>query len=420
MADAAVIAGRRAEPVTTESPAGALALTAGVLVLLAVLLLAPLVAVFAEALREGWGAAFATLSNPDARSAIRLTLIVAAIAVPLNAVFGIAAAWAIAKFDFRGKAFLITLIDLPFSVSPVVAGLCFVLLFGSQGLFGAWLVEHEIRVVFAVPGIVLATMFVTFPFVARELIPVMLEQGRAEEEAALTLGASGWRTFLTVTLPNIRWALLYGVLLCNARAMGEFGAVAVVSGKIRGVTTTMPLMIEMLYNEYLSVAAFSMAALLALLALVTLAAQVDAGMALRRPARRHPPPLNTMEPPMQIEIEDIAKEFGPTTALHPVSLSIPSGALVALLGPSGSGKTTLLRILGRARVPDPGPGALRQPGRHRHDRAGAPRRLRVPALRALPPHDGVREHRLRPARPPAPHRGRPRRRSTGGSTSCWS
>ena len=190
--------------------------------------------------------------------------------MPLNAVFGIAAAWAIAKFDFRGKAFLITLIDLPFSVSPVVAGLCFVLLFGAHGLLGAWLIEHGVKVVFAVPGIVLATMFVTFPFVARELIPVMQEQGRAEEEAALTLGASGWRTFLTVTLPNIRWALLYGVLLCNARAMGEFGAVAVVSGKIRGETTTMPLMIEMLYNEYLSVAAFSMAALLALLALVTL------------------------------------------------------------------------------------------------------------------------------------------------------
>ena len=213
----------------------------------------------------------AELGNPDARSAIRLTLMTAAIAVPLNAAFGIAAAWAIAKFDFRGKAFLITLIDLPFSVSPVVAGLCFVLLFGAHGLFGAWLVAHDVQIVFAVPGIVLATMFVTFPFVARELIPVMIEQGRAEEEAALTLGASGWRTFLTVTLPNIRWALLYGVLLCNARAMGEFGAVAVVSGKIRGQTTTMPLMIEMLYNEYLSVAAFSMAALLALLALVTLA-----------------------------------------------------------------------------------------------------------------------------------------------------
>jgi sulfate transport system permease protein len=275
MADVAFPGGRATpparQPVTTEPAWVRWTLTATVLGLLAVLLFAPLVAVFAEALREGWRAAIATFGNPDARSAIRLTLIVAAIAVPLNAAFGIAAAWAIAKFDFRGKAFLITLIDLPFSVSPVVAGLCFVLLFGSQGLFGAWLVEHGVKVVFAVPGIVLATMFVTFPFVARELIPVMQEQGRAEEEAALTLGASGWRTFLTVTLPNIRWALLYGVLLCNARAMGEFGAVAVVSGKIRGVTTTMPLMIEMLYNEYLSVAAFSMAALLALLALVTLA-----------------------------------------------------------------------------------------------------------------------------------------------------
>ena len=190
--------------------------------------------------------------------------------MPLNAVFGIAAAWAIAKFDFRGKAVLITLIDLPFSVSPVVAGLCLVLVFGANATLGGWLVAHGWPIIFAVPGIILATMFITFPFVARELIPVMEEHGRSEEEAALTLGASGWRTFFTVTLPNIRWALLYGVLLCNARAMGEFGAVAVVSGKIRGQTNTMPLMIEMLYNEYLSVAAFSMAALLALLALLTL------------------------------------------------------------------------------------------------------------------------------------------------------
>jgi sulfate transport system permease protein len=257
--------------VTTEPRWLRIALTGGVLAVLGVLVFAPLVTVFYEALRDGLGEAMASLASSDARAAIRLNLIVAAIAVPLNAVFGVAAAWAIAKFDFRGKAFLITLVDLPFSVSPVVAGLCFVLLFGSHGLVGAWLVEHDIRVVFAVPGIILATMFVTFPFVARELIPVMIEQGRSDEEAALTLGASGWRTFLTVTLPNVRWALLYGVLLCNARAMGEFGAVAVVSGKIRGVTTTMPLMIEMLYNEYLSVAAFSMAALLALLAFVTLA-----------------------------------------------------------------------------------------------------------------------------------------------------
>ncbi|AXQ95750.1 sulfate ABC transporter permease subunit CysW [Cereibacter azotoformans] len=240
------------------------------LALLAMLVLAPLLAVFAEALKQGVALAVASLGNRDAQAAIQLTLIVAAVSVPLNAAAGIAAAWAITKFDWRGKAFLITLIDLPFSVSPVVAGLCFVLLFGANSAIGGWLVANGYPVVFAIPGIVLATMFITFPFVARELIPVMTEQGRAEEEAALTLGASGWRMFLTVTLPNIRWALLYGVLLCNARAMGEFGAVAVVSGKIRGKTSTMPIMIEMLYNEYLSVAAFSMAALLAALALVTL------------------------------------------------------------------------------------------------------------------------------------------------------
>jgi sulfate transport system permease protein len=230
-----------------------------------------MIAIFDEALRRGWAFALASLSEPDAQAAIRLTLTVAAVVVPLNAAFGIAAAWAITKFDWRGKAWVITLIDLPFSVSPVVAGLLFVLMFGANSALGAWLVASGFPIVFAVPGIVLATLFITFPFVARELIPVMLEQGRAEEEAALTLGASGWRTFLTVTLPNIRWALLYGVLLCNARAMGEFGAVAVVSGKIRGQTTTMPLMIEMFYNEYLSVAAFTMAAVLALLAFVTLA-----------------------------------------------------------------------------------------------------------------------------------------------------
>lgn len=247
------------------------ALIGAVLILLILLLFAPLVAVFAEALKRGIGFALASLEDPDARHAIWLTLTVAAIVVPLNAVFGIAAAWVITKFDWRGKSILLTLIDLPFSVSPVVAGLCFVLLFGANTAIGAWLVAHGFPIIFAVPGIVLATLFITFPFVARELIPLMIEQGRAEEEAALTLGASGWRTFVTVTLPNIRWALLYGVLLCNARAMGEFGAVAVVSGKIKGQTTTMPLMIEILYNEYLSVAAFTLAALLAFLAIVTLA-----------------------------------------------------------------------------------------------------------------------------------------------------
>ena len=269
MSDASTLAARFRAP-TQESPAARFALIAVAFAGVALLIFAPLVAVFAEALAKGAVEAVASLGNRDALAAIRLTLTVAVIAVPANAVFGIAAAWFITKFDFRGKAFLITLIDLPFSVSPVVAGLCLVLMFGANSLIGGWLVAQGLPIVFAVPGIVLATMFVTFPFVARELIPVMIEQGKAEEEAALTLGASGWRTFLTVTLPNIRWALLYGVLLSNARAMGEFGAVAVVSGKIRGQTATMPITIEMLYNEYLSVAAFSLAAVLTLLAFVTL------------------------------------------------------------------------------------------------------------------------------------------------------
>lgn len=236
----------------------------------ALFLLLPLVTVFAEALRKGWGVYFAALIDPDARSAIFLTLLVTAIAVPLNLVFGVAAAWAIAKFDFRGKQLLTTLIDLPFSVSPVVAGLCFVLLFGAQGWFGPWLINHGIRIIFAVPALVLATIFVTFPFVARELIPLMEAQGQEEEEAAIVLGASGWKTFWYVTLPNIKWGLIYGVILCNARAMGEFGAVSVVSGHVRGRTNTLPLYVEILYNEYNFAAAFAVASLLALLALLTL------------------------------------------------------------------------------------------------------------------------------------------------------
>jgi sulfate transport system permease protein len=233
-------------------------------------LLMPLIAVFVEGLRRGWALYLNALVEPDAMAAMRLTLTTAAIAVPLNMLFGVAAAWAITKFDFRGKQLLITMIDLPFSVSPVIAGLIFVLVFGAQGWFGPWLSEHGIKVIFAVPGIVLATIFVTFPFVARELIPLMQAQGRDEEEAALVLGASGWQMFRKVTLPNIRWALLYGVILCNARAMGEFGAVSVVSGHIRGQTNTMPLHVEILYNEYQFAAAFAVASLLALLALVTL------------------------------------------------------------------------------------------------------------------------------------------------------
>ncbi|MBV9840242.1 MAG: sulfate ABC transporter permease subunit CysW [Sphingomonadaceae bacterium] len=237
---------------------------------LALVILLPLFAVFAQAFARGWSTYRDTIAQPDTLAAIRLTLIVAAIAVPVNTVFGIVMAWTIAKHDFRGKDFFVSLIDLPFSVSPVVAGLCFVLLFGRNGWFGSWLSAHDIQVVFAVPGIVLATLFVTFPFVARELIPLMTAQGRDEEEAALTLGANGWQTFWHVTLPNIRWGLLYGMLLTNARAMGEFGAVSVISGHIRGQTNTMPLQVEVLYNEYNFTGAFAVASLLAGLALVTL------------------------------------------------------------------------------------------------------------------------------------------------------
>ena len=233
-------------------------------------LLLPLAAVFTEALRKGLGAYLDALKEPDAWSAIRLTLLIAAIVVPLNLLFGVMAAWAIAKYEFRGKAFLTTLVDLPFSVSPVVAGLVYVLLFGAHGWLGPWLQAHDIKIIFAVPGMVLATLFVTFPFIARELIPLMQAQGTEEEQAAMVLGASGWQTFWHVTLPNIKWGLIYGVILCNARAMGEFGAVSVVSGHIRGQTNTMPLHVEILYNEYQSVAAFAVASLLALLALLTL------------------------------------------------------------------------------------------------------------------------------------------------------
>jgi sulfate transport system permease protein len=243
------------------------------LAFLALFLALPLAVILLEALKRGWSAYVAALADPDSLAAIRLTLLVAAIAVPRNVVVGVAGAWAIAKFEFRGKSVLVSLIDLPFSISPVIAGLVYVLLFGAQGFFGPWLAAQGIQIIFALPGIVLATLFVTFPFVARELIPHMQALGNADEEAALSLGASPWRTFFKITLPNVKWSLLYGVLLCNARAMGEFGAVAVVSGKIRGLTTTMPLHVEILYNEYMSVAAFAVASLLALLALLTLAAK---------------------------------------------------------------------------------------------------------------------------------------------------
>lgn len=257
----------------TEPRAVRIVIIALAVLFLSVFVVLPLAVVFAQALSKGILAYLAALAEPEALAAIRLTLLVAAISVGLNLVFGLVAAWAIAKFDFKGKTFLITLIDLPFSVSPVISGLVFVLLFGAQGYFGSWLRDHDIQILFAVPGIALATTFVTFPFVARALIPLMQEQGTQEEEAAISLGASGLQTFFRVTLPNIKWGVLYGVLLCNARAMGEFGAVSVVSGHIRGETNTMPLLVEILYNEYQFVAAFAIASLLAMLALITLIAK---------------------------------------------------------------------------------------------------------------------------------------------------
>ncbi|WP_144639042.1 sulfate ABC transporter permease subunit CysW [Bordetella genomosp. 13] len=258
------------------------------LAFLALFLLVPLAAVFTEALRKGWELYLAAITEPDAWEAIKLTLLVAGIALPVNLVFGVAVAWAVTRFQFRGKQVLITLIDLPFSVSPVVAGLVFVLLFGSQGWFGPWLQDHDLKIVYALPALILATLFVTFPFVARELIPLMQAQGSEEEQAALTLGASGWQIFWRVTLPNIKWGLLYGAILCNARAMGEFGAVSVVSGKIRGLTNTMTLHVEILYNEYQFAAAFAVASLLALLALVTLVAKNLVEWHGARPARAAP------------------------------------------------------------------------------------------------------------------------------------
>jgi sulfate transport system permease protein len=270
---AAKSAGRARRDPRTEPKAVRIVVTTLAIVFLSIFVVLPLVVVFVEAFGKGIGAYLATLAEPEALSAIRLTLLVALISVGLNLLFGLMAAWAITKFEFPGKTVLITLIDLPFSVSPVISGLVFVLLFGAQGFFGPWLQSHQLQILFAFPGIALATIFVTFPFVARALIPLMQEQGTQEEEAAISLGASGLQTFRRVTLPNIKWGVLYGVLLCNARAMGEFGAVSVVSGHIRGETNTMPLLVEILYNEYQMVASFAIASLLAMLALITLIAK---------------------------------------------------------------------------------------------------------------------------------------------------
>jgi sulfate transport system permease protein len=296
---------RRAEAGTTEAAWVRYTLIGISLLFLFLFLVLPLAAVFAEALRKGFDAYWEALKEPDAWSAIRLTLITALIAVPLNLVFGVAAAWCIAKYEFKGKSVLTTLVDLPFSVSPVVAGLVYVLMFGAQGWLGPWLQEHDVKVIFAVPGIVLATIFVTFPFIARELIPLMQAQGNEEEQAAIVLGATGWQTFWYVTLPNIKWGLIYGVILCNARAMGEFGAVSVVSGHIRGQTNTMPLHVEILYNEYQSVAAFAVASLLALLALVTLVIKSVVEWRHEREMKviRDLPPENVKAAPLDLSLK---------------------------------------------------------------------------------------------------------------------
>ena len=349
---------------------------------------------------------------------MKLTLLVAAIAVPLNAVFGVAAAWCIAKFEFRGKSALLTLIDLPFSMSPVVSGLVWVLLFGAQGWFGTWLIDHDIKIIFATTGLVLATILVTFPFVARELIPLMQDQGADEEAAALTLGAGGFTTFWQITLPNIRWALLYGVLLCNARAMGEFGAVSVVSGHIRGLTTTLPLHVEVLYNDYDFVGAFAAASLLASLGLVTLVLKTGLEWRHAGELSANRTTLTPTASPLSLEISGVSKSFGRFPALNDVSLQARDKEFLALLGPSGSGKTTLLRVLAGLERPDAG--EVRFDG---EDFLSIPVRRRkrghgVPALRALPPHDRGPEHRLRPDGAAALRAAVASPRSPTGSRTC--
>ena len=366
-------------PAPPPSPrAVRLLLIAVALAFLALFLVVPLVVVFQQALEKGLSAYLAAIREPDALSALRLTLLTAAIAVPANLLFGLAASWAIARFDFPGRSFLLTLIDLPFAISPVISGVVFVLLFGRQGWLGPWLAAHDVKVVFAVPGIVLATVFVTFPFVARELIPVMQAQGRDEEEAAVVLGASGWQIFWRVTLPNVKWGLLYGVILCNARAMGEFGAVSVVSGHIRGLTNTLPLHVEILYNEYQFQAAFAVASLLALLAIVTLVAksvvewrETRGGRPSRRAAAARSREWSRR---MSIEVRGVTKTFG---VVHRGERRQPEGPRRRARGPARPlrlGQDEPAAHHRRARAAGPRPGPLRGPGRDAPRREGPPRR----------------------------------------------
>ena len=410
--------GRHRRRKLTEPPLVRWGLTIVALLFLFLFLVLPLFTVFSEALSRGLGPYLTSIQEPDAMAALRLTLLAAAIAVPANLVFGLCAGWAIAKFDFPGKNLLTTLIDLPFAVSPVISGMVFVLLFGRQGFLGPWIAEHDIRIVFAVPGIVLATIFVSFPFIAREIIPVMEAMGKEEEEAAQVLGAGGFQTFFRVTLPNIKWGLLYGVILCNARAMGEFGAVSVVSGKIRGLTNTLPLHVEILYNEYNFQAAFAVASLLALLALVTLVLKTIAEGRLEQTVRLKPDTTpDTATGVASGFSRDSCRPAGPSHANDGHRSQKRQQGLRQLRRPrqrqlhrSPGRARRIARSIRRREDDDAanhrgagggrlGDGIARRRRRDRAERQGSRRRVRLPALRAVPPHVGVRERRLRPARP---------------------
>ena len=403
---APALTARNSRIVRHDPPLVRWSLTLLALAAMAVFIVLPLFAVFVQAFAKGVAAYLTAIEDPNTLSAIKLSLLTAGIAVPLNVVFGIAAAWAVTKFNFKGKNVLVSLIDIPFGVSPVIAGLIFVLMFGAQGWFGQWLSDHDIRIVFAVPGIVLATTFVTFPFVARELIPLMESQGTEEEEAALVLGAGGWQMFFRITLPNIKWGLLYGVVLCTARALGEFGAVSVVSGHIRGQTNTLPLHVEILYNEYNYSGAFAVASLLSVIAVIALAAKKilerknREGYRCEYRGRTHPQDTSapTKRSPMS------ASKSKPANWWR--CLAPPDRAKPRFCASSPAWNS-------RQRYDSP-----ERPGRHQLDGARPPGRLRLPALRAVPASDGLREHRLRSAPSPQSHPATRERKSATVCENC--